>query len=206
MNDIDEYLVIKNDTLKNYLSNKIFNHCDFIRIHLIQPTDNNILYYEKKPLFERFKGPYIYSKFNKYFVRGNIKRLYYYNDSQSSPLRNISCNNLGKISVVNDLTASNYEKAIIIHYKYKSTEEFINKLRRDYSKWFDFNFLQMRIQEYFTDNEINLEKVNYIEKQLKLDLNIYKKKFQNIIKINESSDILNTIHNKKQINNRKKKI
>jgi hypothetical protein len=51
----------------------------------------------------------------------------------------------------------NCNKAYIIHYKYKSIEDFINKLKRDYSKWFDFNFLPKRIDEYFKNNKPTLE-------------------------------------------------
>ena len=41
MNDIDEYLNIKNDTLKNYLSDIKFNKSDFIKIHWVISIDNN---------------------------------------------------------------------------------------------------------------------------------------------------------------------
>jgi hypothetical protein len=59
MIDMDEYLYIKKDTLKNYLLKPVFNKCDFIKFQWVIPTDNNHLYYENKPLFERFKGPYV---------------------------------------------------------------------------------------------------------------------------------------------------
>ena len=42
MFDMDEYLYINNDTLKNYLSNKIFDKCDFIKIHWAFPKDNTV--------------------------------------------------------------------------------------------------------------------------------------------------------------------
>lgn len=199
MNDIDEFLVIKNDTLKNYLSNKIFQQCDFIKINLIQPTDNNLLYYKNKSLFERFKGPYKNSIYFKSFVKGNIKGLQYLIDSPSSSIRNISCNNIGKkYNFINELFYNNNtDKAYIIHYKYKSTEEFINKLRKDYNKWFDFNFLSKRIEEYFKENELSLEKVEYIEEQLKLNLSLYKKNFLSINKNKEeTSDNLKIINYK----------
>ena len=208
MNDIDEFLVIKNDTLKNYLSNKIFQQCDFIKINLIQPTDNNLLYYKNKSLFERFKGPYKNSIYFKSFVKGNIKGLQYLIDSPSSSIRNISCNNIGKkYNFINELFYNNNtDKAYIIHYKYKSTEEFINKLRKDYNKWFDFNFLSKRIEEYFKENELSLEKVEYIEEQLKLNLSLYKKNFLSINKNKEeTSDNLKIINTKNQIINRFKK-
>ena len=45
------------------------NKCGFIKIHCEFPTDNNHLYYENKPLFERFKGPYINSNNIKTIVK-----------------------------------------------------------------------------------------------------------------------------------------
>ena len=71
-----------------------------------------------------------------------------------------------------------YDKAYIIHFKYKSTEEYINKYKRGYRNWFGPNFLSMRIEEYFLDNKITLEKIEYIEKELKLDLSKYKEKLK----------------------------
>ena len=53
---------------------------------------------------------------------------------------------------------------------YKSTEEFINKYKRGHRDWFGKNFLSMRIKEYFRDNRITLEKIEYIEKELNLSL------------------------------------
>ena len=181
MNDIDEYLVIKKDTLKNYLSNYKFKKCDFIKIHWIQPTDNNLLHYDNRTLIERFKGPYLKDTHIKTLVRGNIEGLHYdIHSPSSSPKRNISCSNIGKKYkynkiLFNDVFEINYDKAFIIHFKYKSTEEYINKYKRGYSNWFNSKFLSMRIEEYFKDNEVTLEKVEYMEKELKLNLSEYKR-------------------------------
>ena len=65
MVDMDEYLFIVNDTLKNYLNNKIFGKCDFIKIHRVDTQDNDLLYYDSRTLFKRFKKPYIKTKFIK---------------------------------------------------------------------------------------------------------------------------------------------
>ena len=46
MNDIDEYLVIKTESLRHYLSNHKFKKCDFIKFHWVVAKDNNLLYYE----------------------------------------------------------------------------------------------------------------------------------------------------------------
>ena len=100
-----------------------------------------------------------------------------------SPEKNISCNNAGEILNYNypkifcqDVFEINYDKAYIIHFKYKSTEEYINKYRRGYSNWVDENFLPMRIEEYFKDNNATLEKILYFEKELNLNLSKYKNK------------------------------
>ena len=75
MIDLDEYLVIVKDKLKNYLSRKVFKNCDFIKIHWVQPTDNNLLHYDNRSLFERFKRPYKTDGHIKSIIRGHIKEL-----------------------------------------------------------------------------------------------------------------------------------
>ena len=182
MIDIDEYLIIKNNKLINYLSDETFQKCDFIKIHWLQPTDNNKLHYENKSLLERFKAPYLKDTHIKTFVRGNINGLKYdIHTPSESPEKNISCNNAGQILNypkihVQDVFKINYDKAYIIHFKYKSTEEYIKKYKRGYSNWFDENFLPMRIEEYFKDNKVTLEKILYFEKELNLNLSRYKMK------------------------------
>lgn len=78
MLDIDEFLIVVNNTLKKYLSNKIFDKCDFIKFHRIFTNDNNLLHYDNRSLFERFNGPYIKSKFVKSIIRGGIIILFPY--------------------------------------------------------------------------------------------------------------------------------
>ena len=73
----------------------------------------------------------------------------------------------------------NINKAYIIHFRYKSTEEFINKFKRGYSDWFKNRlnkFLLGNLKYYLTVNNATLEKINYIEKELRVDLSSYKKK------------------------------
>ena len=97
MIDMDEYLYIVNNTLKNYLSSPIFDECDFIKFHWLLPTDNGLLHYDSRPLFERFKEPYIKSRFIKSIVKGNITNLIYaIHSPYKSPIRNITCDNEGK--------------------------------------------------------------------------------------------------------------
>ena len=97
MVDMDEYLYIVKDSLKNYLTRKEFIKCDFIKIHWVIPKDNNLLYYDSRPLFVRFPKPYSKSIYIKSIIRGNITNLKYHVHSPSvSPDRNVTCDNEGK--------------------------------------------------------------------------------------------------------------
>ena len=117
-------------------------------------------------------------------VRGNIKNLkYWVHSPYISPFKNISCNNIGKI--INDKNINiefqsniNVKKAYIIHFNYKSTEEYINKYKRGYSNWFEdrlSDFLDIKIKDYFRDNEITMNKIDFFERELKINLSEYKK-------------------------------
>jgi hypothetical protein len=180
MIDMDEYLFIVNNTLKNYLSNQIFNKCDFIKINWVIPNDNNLLNYDSRPLFKRFRGPYMKSHFIKSIIRGNIQNLKYWVHSPFfSPKKNTTCNNEGKKIFYKkkmnfeSLYPINIKKAFIIHYRYKSTEEFVNKYKRGYKDWYGNNtnkFLNGTIKEFFKINKITIQKINYIEKKLNLNL------------------------------------
>lgn len=134
MVDFDEYLVIVNNTLKKYLSKSIFKKCDFIKFHWVYPSGSNLLHYDNRSLFERFKGPYRPSKAIKTIIKGNIENLKYWVHSPSfSPQRNITCNNKGKIIKYKNLNFEtineiNIENAYIVHFYYKSIDEYINKI------------------------------------------------------------------------------
>ena len=185
MNDLDEFLVIKNDTLKNYLSGKLFKKCDFIKFHWLLATDNNLIHYDNRSLMQRFKGPYKLDTHIKTMVRGNIDDIQFdIHTPFISPHRNISCNNKGEIYnnteiLFQDVFDINVDRAYIIHFKYKSTEEYINKYKRGY-RWRIGNneFMMMRIREYFEDNNATLEKVEYIEKELNINLSKIKTKYK----------------------------
>ena len=170
MIDFDEYLVIVNNTLKNYLSNPIFKKCDFIKFHWVYPAASSLLHYDNRSLFERFKGPYRPSNAIKTIIKGNIKKLHYWVHSPFySPERNITCNNIGKIikyKKINFETIDeiNIDKAYIIHFYYKSIDEYINKMKRGYSNWFKIN-RNKYIYRYIKDNNLTKKGIDYIIKQ-----------------------------------------
>lgn len=190
MVDMDEYLYIVNNTLKNYLSNLIFNNCDFIKFHWVIPNDNNLVNYDPRPLFKRFRGPYIKSQFIKSIIRGNIQDLKYsVHSPYFSPKKNITCNNEGKIIFYKkmnfeSLNPISIKNAYIIHYRFKTAEEFVNKYKRGYKNWFGNkinNFLKTTINDFFSINKITAKKINYIEKELNLNLFKYRKKINKIL-------------------------
>ena len=78
MIDIEEFLYVVNDTLKDYLESLSFDECDFLKFHWVVSTDNNLVHYDSWPLFGRFKPSYIKDKFVKTLVRGNISDLKYW--------------------------------------------------------------------------------------------------------------------------------
>lgn len=192
MVDMDEYLYIINDTLKSYLLNPKFDKCDFIKIHWANSQDNNLLHYDSRPLFQRFKRPYVKSKYIKTIIKGNITNLkYWVHSPYISPERNITCDNEGNIINYTNINFQfikpiNTNKSYLIHFRFKSTEEFINKYKRGYSKWHtNINqILKDRLESYFEENGITSEKINYIEKELKLNLSFYR------LKLNKSSNYI----------------
>ena len=71
----------------------------------------------------------------------------------------------------------NTNKAYFVHFTFKSTEEFINKYKRGYSNWHGIHgnqVLLQRIATYFHENGATLEKINYLEKELKLNLSVFR--------------------------------
>ena len=179
MIDMDEFLFIVGDTLKNYLNDKRFYKCDFIKIHWVLPTDNELLYYDQRPLFERFRPPYFKSEFIKTIIRGNISDLkYWVHSPYFSPKRNRTCNNIGKRIYYKEMNFEtirpiNIKKSFIIHFMFKSTEEFVYKLKRGYRNWLG-NFSQTnlinKIKLYFRINKATFKKIKFIEEELNLNL------------------------------------
>ena len=192
MVDMDEFLYIVNNTLKKYLTNKRFNKCDFIKFNWVIPKDNDLIYYDPRPLFERFKPPYIKSEFVKSIIRGNISHLrYWVHSPYISPNKNVTCNNIGKRIYYKNLNLEsirpiNIKMAYIIHFRYKSTQEFINKLKRGYRNWFKDDlqkFLIGNIIIYLKINNATHEKINYIQKELNLNLSNYMSKIDKASKL-----------------------
>ena len=82
--DVDEFIFLKNyNSLKSFLNRKRFEKCNRVEFNWIFYTDNNLLYYEDKPLQERFieREPKAQGKKKniksmvKSAIRGNLKNI-----------------------------------------------------------------------------------------------------------------------------------
>ena len=103
--DIDEYLefVDKNITINEFLSDNKFKRCQAIKINWLMFNDNELIYYDNRPLQERFTKAYYYindTRTVKTIVRGNIyKNPWIDSAAPHEPSKKIkSCNSLGKFS------------------------------------------------------------------------------------------------------------
>ena len=105
----------------------------------------------------------------KSILRGHIPNITIYNfHCISDKLQ--TCDGFG---VKRKALQTDYNYYYFKHYYCKSTEEFIEKLKKgDVYKTPDY----MKIHFYFSYNKITLEKLNYIEKETGMNLSEYKNK------------------------------
>ena len=184
--DLDEYIYLKNYTnIKPFLSEAKFNECKIIYLNSIRHTDNDLLQYDNRPLAERFP---IINWDNKLFtvksiIRGNISKIQF-SSSHWLDKSIKGCNSLGKRikpnldkRMYNDIKM--FKDCYIDHYCFKSTEEFINKIKKgDAIHGKTICNILHKISLYFGYNNITYEKIKYIEKETGLSLNEYKSKIK----------------------------
>ena len=113
------------------------------------------------------------SKFSngKSILRGHIPNITIYNfHCISDNLQ--TCDGFG---IKRKALQKDYNYYYFKHYYCKSTEEFIEKLKKgDVYKLPN----HIKIQFYFGYNKITLEKLNYIERQTRMNLSLYKNKLE----------------------------
>ena len=184
--EIDEFIYLKNfNSIKTFLNQTKFEKCDSIQLNWVHRSDGNNLYYQNKPLQERFpeKGKNVVkNKYNpicniKTIVKGHLSNIIITdNHFLSKNLK--ACNALGnileKIQVLS--LDPDYENYYINHYYGKSTEEFAGKiLRGDILRGTYKGINNYQVYKYFVINEITAEKLKYLEKTLgsRIDLENY---------------------------------
>ena len=190
--ELDEFLYLKNfQNIKAFLYQNKFNNCQSIQLNWVHMSDNNHLYYENKPLFERFpeKGKNIvknkYNKicFVKTIIRGHLKNLNI-TDNHLLSKKIKACNGFGKKSPINGVRSvkPDYAYYYIKHYYGKSVQEFVEKIiRGDLLRGNPKKVVEWAFEKFFYINEITEEKVKYIQNKFGNKYNL--SKF--ILKINK---------------------
>ena len=166
--DIDEFIFLKGfKSIKSFLNQNKFSKCQTIQLNMYFHTDNNLLYYDNRTLFERFKKKHK-NKFGtlKTIIKGNININIYCVHNINNDLK--SCNGFGQFNNEERdaifTKKPDYNYYYIDHFCFKSTEEFVIKLN-DKGCAFNGKLNSTKIKKidwYFNANEITTKKIEYI--------------------------------------------
>ena len=175
--DCDEFLELTTTSnITEYLSKKVFMDFDIIKVNWETYTDSGNLYYEDKPVVERFKERYTnynekwsYDYHVKSIVRGNLNDKIIWETPHSPTLHKLpTCDNCGGSIIPysyspnggnNEYNSSfntnvNYTMAKLKHYTTKSVEEYCDKIKRGYpDREYGHNFDDLNMRKYFEVNE-----------------------------------------------------
>ena len=185
--DFDEYLLMhfeegKNITVQEFLSNEIYSKCESISINWLFYTDNDLVYYDKRPLLERFTKPNYKEWANifvKSIIRGGLnKTTYRKKGSEHVPHKNLTiCNSNGDIKKYNPhgVRPPLYKNAVIMHFNTKTAEEYINKIKRGNARGTNRS-LEKRIKDFFYRNKFTEEKLRLFETRLNMTFEKFHKK------------------------------
>lgn len=156
--DIDEHIKLyKHNTINEYLNNSKFNSAPVILLNWLTMDDNDLIYYEKKPLEERFKRPcnfpipfefeenmHVKPIVNLYYCRSyNLKVQftkhthvpYFVKDNKILDKSSTYYDNNGNLVstiISNCKTPSiNYDTAALMHFRFKTIEEYcVNRKKK----------------------------------------------------------------------------
>ena len=184
--DIDEFINLKNHkNIKTFLNLKRFKKCQSIYLNWIKHTDNNLIFYDNRSLFQRFPEKYMNKNYclGKTIIKGNIKQIRM-ESTHVLDSKLIICDGFGHIfKPIKTIFCKNIDLNInyIDHYEYKSTEEFINKINKG-DCLFGFNIKNKleRIKRYFRFNKITLKKINFIAQKTGINTSIIKETIKKI--------------------------
>jgi hypothetical protein len=161
----------KNITIKEYLTNPRYDNCEGIEINWVIYHDNDNPHYENKSLNERFTKPDFHSygnRFVKSIVRGNLSKPAFTNRIHQPNLDLKLCDSNGNPArfYPDCILPPKYKYAYLMHYSMKSPEEYIEKMRRNFSKK-KLNYEQI-VEHYFSFNSFTIEKLKSFENKLNM--------------------------------------
>lgn len=186
--DCDEFLILKRaKSIGEYLAMPQFINFDMIHLNWLTYGDNGHVYYENKPLMERFKKPIsIDTKIAmpqlpenchiKSIVRGGLDDIQWVGNGFShtpSPNELRTCNDVGFTKNGNiPLGNMDYQFAWLNHYSTKTAEEYADKMKRGFpdSVW-DGSKIQFLLESrFFKTNDVTEEKVQIFKDKLGIDM------------------------------------
>ena len=184
--EVDEYIHLFNYTnIKDFLNETKFEKCEVVHLNLVCHTDNNLLYYENKPLAKRFPEITPRTKLGgqklevKAIIRGHLPKVKIDNVHRGdSNLKR--CNGYGHKKSYHVIHALEIDDKYyyIDHYYSKSTEEFIEKINKYDFLHSDIGYKLLRIDKYFSQSEITKDKLDLIEKRTGLNMTKYRRKIE----------------------------
>ena len=182
--DFDEFLLMhfekdKNITVQEFLSNEIYSKCESISINWLFYTDNDLIYYDKRPLLERFTKPNFKewaNLFVKSIIRGGLNKTTFKNrESEHVPHKNLTiCNSNGQIKKYNPhgVRPPLFKNAVLMHFNTKTAEEYINKITRGDARG-RHRSIEKRIKDFFYRNKFTEEKLKLFETRLNMTFEIF---------------------------------
>ena len=183
--EIDEFIHLNNELdIKTFLSDKKFENCESVYLNWVYFTDNNLTFYDNRTLQERFpyKEQNIYENNTliKHYVKSIIKGHGNYFDINNLYKLNEDikgCDGEGNQPLFEgyEMKDKDFQDNYISKYYYKSTQEFVEKLKNEN---FDNDAKNESIYKYFFINDINEEKINFIENKTKINLTNFRKTFK----------------------------
>lgn len=161
--DVDEYLILPNyKNVHEFVEDKKFNNFDIIHVNWILYDDNDLIYYDNRPLQKRFIRPRhiinksYKNKLIKSIIRSNLSKLKFYNSH--TPKGNYKvCDVTGKkvrnsaILKENNAQILNLTIPYLKHFNCKTVEEYFkNKMNRGFSDAYGVkNFKKIISKDYF---------------------------------------------------------
>ena len=173
--DVDEFLEIKPKGIKiqEFLNNERYNNCQNVKFNWVLYSDDNKLYYENKPVQERFKTALYKNILNNHVkstIRGKLSTNYWIGASNPhTGLNNYNCCNpsgkqISKNSPYN--TPYDYEYGYLKHYRTKTIEEYIKKMKkRIYDCNFTKGYLRYMFTMFYCTNKRTKEKSDIFKKE-----------------------------------------
>jgi hypothetical protein len=160
--DVDEYLILPNyKNIHEFVENKIFNQFDIIHVNWILFDDNDLIYYDNRPLQKRFIRPRHLIKKNyknihiKSIIRSRLNKLRFSNPHTPNGNYKV-CDVTGK-KVINSVILKenpaqlNLSVPYLKHFNCKTVEEYFkNKMKRGFADAYGTrHFKEVMTKDYF---------------------------------------------------------